>query len=223
MNLYFIVEGRRTEYKIYPAWLQHLLPEHQRISVVANAQRKNYYLAHGQGIPSLYKFVQDAVEELNELGTFNFLVVCLDAEEGSIEQAKEDLLKSLAKRNLKPKGYEIKVMVQNRCMETWLLGNRKVFPRNPDDPTLRNYIAHFDVSQGDPERMTKFVEDATHAAFHFDYLKKILKERNMEYTKVSPTAVSTLDYLQQLILRTKETDHLPTLRDFLQFCQKINT
>jgi hypothetical protein len=222
MNLYFIVEGRRTEYKIYPSWLQHLLPGHQRISIVAKAQRKNYYLAHGQGIPSLYKFVQDAVEELNELGTFNFLVVCLDAEEGTLEQAKEDLMNSLAKRNLKPQGYEIKVIVQNRCMETWLLGNRRVFQRNPGDATLRSYVSHFDVSQGDPEQMPKLVSDATHAAFHLDYLKRILQQRNMEYTKVSPTAVTTPDYLDQLILRTKETNHLHTLKDFLDFCGKIS-
>lgn len=221
MNLYFIVEGRRTEYKIYPAWLQQLLPDHQRISVVTEAQRKNYYLAHGQGIPSLCRFFQDAVEELNELGTFNFLIVCLDAEEGTISQAREDLMNSLAKRNLKPQGYEIKVIVQNRCMETWLLGNRKVFQRNPSDATLRSYLAHFDVSQGDPEQMPKLVSDVTHAAFHLDYLKRTMQERNMEYTKVSPNAVTTSDYLDQLILRTQETNHLPTLKDFLDFCAKL--
>lgn len=222
MNLYFIVEGRRTEYKIYPAWLQQLLPEFQRVSAPVQAQNKNFYLAHGQGIPSLYRFVQDAVEELNELGTFDFLVICLDAEEGSLEQARIDLMNSLEKRNLKPRGYELKVIVQNRCIETWLLGNRKVFQRNPADEVLRGYISHFDVSQTDPERMPKWSQDATHASFHLDYLKRMLKGRNMEYSKVSPTSVMTPDYLNQLILRTQQTDHLPTLKDFLDFCQKIS-
>ncbi len=222
MNLYFIVEGRRTEYKIYPAWLQQLLPEFHRVAVPTEAQDKNFYLAHGQGIPSLYRFVQDAVEELNELGTFDFLVICLDAEEGSLEQARIDLMNSLAKRNLKPRGYELKVIVQNRCIETWILGNRKVFQRNPADEVLRGYISHFDVSQNDPEQMPNIHQDSTHAAFHLDYLKRVFRERSMEYSKVSPTAVMTPDYLDQLILRTQQTDHLQTLKDFLLFCQKIS-
>ena len=30
MNLYFIVEGRRTEKKVYPEWLNFLIPELKR-------------------------------------------------------------------------------------------------------------------------------------------------------------------------------------------------
>lgn len=31
MNIYFLVEGKRTERKVYPAWLAYLLPELQRV------------------------------------------------------------------------------------------------------------------------------------------------------------------------------------------------
>lgn len=222
MNLYFIVEGRRTEYKIYPAWLSHLLPQFDRVRDSVDAQRRHYYLAHGSGIPSLYRFVADAVEELNTSGQYNFLVVCIDAEESTAAEVIEDLMNDLAKRNLKPRGYELLVMVQNRCIETWLLGNRKVFQRNPADETLKQFLQHYDVSANDPEEMPSHETYDTHAAFHYDYLRLMLKERNIEYTKVFPRAVTDPDYLDQLILRTQETTHLPSLRQFLDFCDKVN-
>ena len=31
MNLYFLVEGRRTERWVYPAWLGYLLPHFTRV------------------------------------------------------------------------------------------------------------------------------------------------------------------------------------------------
>lgn len=31
MNLYFLVEGKRTERKVYPAWLAYLLPELKQV------------------------------------------------------------------------------------------------------------------------------------------------------------------------------------------------
>ena len=32
MNLYFLVEGRRTESKVYPRWLSYLLPEYRQVN-----------------------------------------------------------------------------------------------------------------------------------------------------------------------------------------------
>jgi len=44
MNVYFIVEGRRTEKKVYPAWLGHLIPELRRVNWAFEADNNNYYL-----------------------------------------------------------------------------------------------------------------------------------------------------------------------------------
>ena len=32
MNIYFLVEGRHTEKKIYPEWLKHLIPELKKVA-----------------------------------------------------------------------------------------------------------------------------------------------------------------------------------------------
>ncbi len=31
MNIYFLVEGKRTERKVYPAWLSYILPELKQV------------------------------------------------------------------------------------------------------------------------------------------------------------------------------------------------
>jgi hypothetical protein len=48
MNLYFLVEGKRTEKKVYPAWLAHLLPELQRVQNYDQVNQNNYYLFSGE-------------------------------------------------------------------------------------------------------------------------------------------------------------------------------
>ncbi len=53
MNLYFLVEGKRSERRLYPAWLATLLPEHRRVENVQDAAINNYYLISGEGYPSI--------------------------------------------------------------------------------------------------------------------------------------------------------------------------
>lgn len=54
MNIYLLVEGEKTEPKMYPAFLSYLLPELIRIDLPHEAiGKKNcYYLMTGGGIPS---------------------------------------------------------------------------------------------------------------------------------------------------------------------------
>lgn len=53
MNLYFLVEGRRTEAKVYPKWLSHLLPHFSRVERFNEVDDKNYFLISGEGNPSI--------------------------------------------------------------------------------------------------------------------------------------------------------------------------
>jgi hypothetical protein len=47
--------------------------------------------------------------------------------------------------------------------------------------------------------------------------------RNLRYAQKRPRAVTDPDYLTRLILRTQETPHLQSLRNFLDFCDKVNS
>ncbi|MDV2999865.1 MAG: hypothetical protein N5P05_001471 [Chroococcopsis gigantea SAG 12.99] len=54
MNIYFLVEGNSTERKIYPKWLEYLIPELMRVDYHDQVDNNNYYLISGEGYPEFY-------------------------------------------------------------------------------------------------------------------------------------------------------------------------
>ena len=90
MNLYIVVEGEQTETKVYPAWLQILVPQLHRIDDAWNLSENSdsYYLFSAGGIPSIDKHVSNAVADINEInacgkGKYDYLLMCIDVEEES--------------------------------------------------------------------------------------------------------------------------------------------
>lgn len=223
MNLYFLVEGRRTERQVYPAWLAHLLPQFSRVGVAGNASDNNYYLISGNGYPRILdETLPNAIDEVNELGNFDFLVVVIDSDEEGVAEKEREIRNYIDENNLRLRNCELKIVVQNRAIETWFLGNRDVFKPVPEDEKLRDYIDFYNVSTQDPEAMG-FPEDDfdNHATFHFKYLKKMLRERGVRYSKVSAGGVTDLAYLNALQSRIRDTQHLSSLQSFLDFCDRI--
>lgn len=223
MNLYFLLEGKRTEPKIYPKWLQVLLPNHTRVYnaySISSSASDNYYLISGMGFPALlHNQLKNSIDEVNEIGHFSHLIIVLDSEEESIEQRINEVENFIIDQNLNL-SCNLKIIVQHRCIETWLLGNRKVFPRQPADTTLVNYINHYSVLNYNPEECPKFPGFNTTAAYHFDYLRAMLKERNVSYTKTNPRAVDDATYLKELIKRSNN-GHLISFKTFVDFCKSV--
>ena len=212
MNLYFLVEGKQTERKVYPKWLSILSPQLTQITFAKDVTKNNFYLISGEGYPSLLHHLKNAVEEVNEIGNYDFLIVCLDAEETSIEERKATIIDFLKRENLQLKQGKLIIIVQNPCFETWFLGNRKIFKRNPQSTVLQ---------PNDPELMSSRNKEQTKAQFHHDYLKEIFTERNITYTKKNPGTVCDASFLQELIKRSQETGHLLSFKELLDFCQSL--
>ncbi|MEP0855168.1 hypothetical protein [Trichocoleus sp. DQ-U1] len=201
MNLYFLVEGRRTEKKVYPAWLGHLLPELQRVNAYHQVNEKNYYLISGEGYPSLiYDFIPRAIEEINLSGKYDYFVVCLDAEENTVPDIRKEIDEFIRKESFELGKTKLVIIVQNRCLETWFLGNRKIYSKNPQNQPLLNYSRYYDVSVDDPELMDKYNDFNTHAQFHGAYLKALFEEKNIIYNKRNPGDVLKAYYLAELIV-----------------------
>lgn len=220
MNLYFLLEGKRTEPKIYPKWLSVLLPSYNKIQSAYDAYNNNYYMFSGMGYPSLlHNHLKNSIEEVNEIGVYNYLIIVLDSEDETIEQRKSEVRDFLQKNKIQS-SCEIKIIVQHRCIETWLLGNKKIFKRNPEDEELLAFKNFYDVSQKDPEKCPKFQGYNTHALFHLDYLKAVLNERKLNYSKNNPRDVTEKHYLKELINRTDE-GHIASFNDLLTFCRQI--
>ncbi len=223
MNIYFLVEGKRTEKKVYPKWLSHLIPELSEIRDPFTIDHHQFYVFNGNGFPSiLNNHLRNSVEDVNTIGKFDYLVMCIDAEEFDVQERTDEVFKFIEKENIQLNDdTKFVLIIQNRCIETWCLGNRKVFKRNAESEQLRAYIDFFDISTNDPEMMGKTDNFETHAQFHAAYLREMLLERNIYYTKKHPRGVTEKSYLEELIKRTTKTDQIQTFRAFLEFCKQV--
>lgn len=225
MNLYFLVEGTQSERKVYPAWLAHILPELQRVDNCDDVNEKKYYLISGEGYPSLiYDFIPRAIAEINSNGKYSYFVVCLDAEENTVAELTTEIDDFLTEQKLQLNNAELVLIFQNRCLESWLLGNRKIYSRNPQNKPLLDYTKYYDVSVDCPENMGRYQEFNTHAQFHGAYLRSLFEAKNITYSKKRPGDVLKPFYLEQLLTRIQvQREQLTTFRQFIEFCNKIKS
>jgi hypothetical protein len=222
MNIYLLVEGRRSEKKVYPRWLSYLLPGLKQVRHFDEVKNNNYYLFSAEGYPSILKDIRNAVEDINNCGKYSYLAVCMDADESTVEEKKEEINEIFQPGSMELKA-ELVIIVQNRCFETWFLGHRKVYPRNPQNEIFRENCKFYNVSVNDPEMMPNFAGFNSVAQFHEDYLKRMLREKGIRYTKPNPGNVGEPHYIEALQKRTENTpDHLKTLKYFFQFCESIH-
>lgn len=223
MNLYFLLEGRRTEKRLYGSWLPHLLPSFSRVDFFDEVESNNYFLFSGEGYPSLLDLhLPNALKDISRTGKYSHLVVCLDADECTTVDREQEVQQAI---NLYPKelaGTRPVVVVQNRCIETWLLGNRKVISRNPQSETLREYKQFYDVIDNDPELMGVHPDFTLHAPFHHDYLRAAFRERSLHYAKARPGHACDITFLTELQRRVTEApNELKSLGGFFNFCAAL--
>ncbi|NET62591.1 MAG: hypothetical protein F6K47_42810, partial [Symploca sp. SIO2E6] len=125
MNIYFLVEGRSTEKKIYPDWLSYLIPQLKRVQFHDQVEVNNYYLISGNGYPAIISDgIPNAVDKITEVGKYDYLVICIDADEDTVDARKKYIYDSIQKNNIELGKTQLVLIIQNRCIETWLLGNR---------------------------------------------------------------------------------------------------
>lgn len=222
MNIYFLVEGKRTERKVYPKWLSFLLPELIKVESYDGVSNNNYYLFSGEGYPSILEHLKNSVDDINNLGKYDYLVVCLDSDDDTIEVRIQEVQDYLSNNAIKLNNTKLEIIVQNRCFETWFLGNRRIFKDNPQSTCLCSYIQHYNVKNLDPELMVKPSNfDQSTSIFHSSYLKEILSERNISYSKKNPKGVTEKYFLDELIKRSQDTKHISSFQYFIDFCEKI--
>ncbi|CAH8283888.1 hypothetical protein EV196_103449 [Mariniflexile fucanivorans] len=216
MNLYFILEGEKTEVLLYPKWINYVLPNYSEVDFENQATQDCYYIFSGGGIPSIYNHTINAIKNINDNPIYDKLIVCLDGEEIGVDARIDEI-----KNHINHSGVhlnnncEIHFVVQNICIETWFLGNRKIVKKVPVGLKLRDFIEHYNITEEDPELMDKMEMYRNKAHFHYSYFKEILKEHNLIYRKSKPTIVMEKSYFQQLEKRVDETEHLPTFKQLI--------
>lgn len=224
MNVYLLVEGAQTEKQVYPAWLSIIAPNLKRVERLEEVSNNNYFLFSGGGIPSIYKHVSNAVADINQINSskeikIDYLLVCIDTEQENRVYILEKIEEQLKLDNRRVDNFQLLVFEHKVCMETWFLGNRKVFKNNPQNVEFNKLVRFYDVSVYDPEDMTNGDEErfSTKAQFHNRYLKLMLRERNVNYSKSNPYEVCKVSYLNELISRSRSTEHLKTFSQWYEF------
>ncbi len=223
MNLYFLVEGK-TERKVYPQWISSLAPCLSRIDTAQKASENNYYLITGGGYPSLLdNHLADSIEEINDCGNYDILVLCLDSDAMRPNERTAEVTEFMEEKGLKLTDCSLKIIVQNKCIETWFMGNRKIYPRSATSPEFIECGKFYNVSLNDPELMGKPSDFyGSHSVYHYEYLRHMLREKNITYSKTRPRGVGDLYYINELKRRIHETpDHLLSLRNFFDFCEEL--
>lgn len=220
MNLYFLVEGKRTEKKVYPAWLNHLVPKLHRVDNPREVDDFSYYIFSGEGYPSLLDVhLANAVKDFNAIGKFDRLVVCLDVDDATPEVRVREVQGRLSQLGFPLN--QLRVIPQECCIETWFLGNRKAVSGTPNSSTLHGYLQFFNVRQEDPERMGTHEGFNARSVFHSRYFHLVAQDKKFRYTKHRPQHVVDEVFLKELISRRQTTGHLRTLQTFLDLCVEI--
>jgi len=236
MNLYFLVEGS-SEFNIYPKWLSYLLPNFKRVNEYDQITNNNYFIFNAFGQPAIIdEHLPNAIEDINLLESqgkpyYNYLLVCLDSEELTVDELRKDILTSLeSNKSINLSSIELVLIIQNRCIETWLLGNQNFVPTQAENIPLEysepflTYRNYYDVRSQDPELMgiCSGSKSITHAQFHEEYLKATFKARKLSYSKGKSKEVGERFYLDALIKRIEvQPNHLNSFKHFFSIIQSF--
>lgn len=215
MNLYFLLEGERTEKKVYESWIRIAFPGLRLIERIEDVTEDCFRLLSGGGFPQILDRISEAVAEIAlAKGRFDHFFICLDADGLGAAARKQAAVAHL--QGL-PLTVPATVIVQDCCIESWFLGNRAFVPARPQDPELSGFRAFYDVRTEDPERMPAMppADAAQPQQFHFRYLKACFRERKLSYNKSRPVEVGERHYLDQLVKRVDDTGHLASFGELV--------
>jgi len=214
MNIYVVVEGRGDK-KVYEEWVPLVNPSLSYVENAADISNSNFTVVSAHGYPFYFGTIEAAIEDVNSHGNIDRLVLGVDSEDMSFAEKMAEMEGFISER---PCSASVYVVIQHFCLETWALGNRRVFPRSPHSQLLLEYRRVFNVLADDPELLPPYPKHGLNRAeFAEKYLRTILCERNtnLGYVKGNPKALLKPTYFQQVKKRLEETQHIASFATFL--------
>ncbi len=211
MNFYFLVEGKRTEPQLYRKWLRFLFPDHREVPHASELDGRSYRIRSAGGYPAILQRLRESCEEVRSSGkNIDRFFLCLDAEGESYTERYQEA--SFALQRLAP-SFPFVVIVQDCCVESWLLGDRGLTRRPARGADLQALRRDYDVYDRDPELLPMAQGFATRARFHLHYLKAILRDHGdshpaLRYSKNDVGYFGRPEAFKALAGRHDETSHL---------------
>lgn len=216
MNIHIIVEGDIGEKHIYEAWVPFVNPRLSYVSHISLTEKNNFSIVSGGGCPRYFDVIGPAIEDVNNYNNIDRLVIAVDSEELSYSEKLIQIKDRLARFSCKA---EIKMIIQDFCIETWALGNRNIISTNSQSRELIQYKKFFNVRSEDPELLPPYeIKEWNRAQFAMHYLKKALNDKfkNLTYNKSNPKALLHEKYFNRVKARYEETNHIKSFNDFLR-------
>jgi len=214
MNIYIATEGI-CEKKIYISWIPLLNYTLSNVEKLQEIKNNNFIIYSGDGYPQYFEMIDCAIEDVNNLGNIDRLVICIDSEEMSYNEKYNEISEHIRSKKCIA---EIKIVIQFFCFETWALGNRKIVPHNPKTEIVKKYKGYFDVSDNDPELLPGYPpENLNRAQFSEKYLRKLLNDKgHLSYNKSNPYYVKHPNFYKEVKKRHIETKHIMSFKFFLE-------
>ena len=221
MNILFVVEGKRTEKILYKKWIKYVHSSLEFVQSTADLTGNNFAIISGGGFPGYYKVIKNSIRDINKFKNIDYLFICIDSEELSYSEKLNELEKFI-KKECPPVNSGLVLIVQNHCIETWLIGNKKINLSSAQNQELRKYRDFYNVNTLDPENLLA-IDNRTIAQFTFDYLVLMLREKGLSYSKSNVSAVNNKSYFNQLVKRFEQHNHIKSFGCLLQELKKIST
>jgi len=194
VNLLFLVEGEKTEPKVYKAWLKHLFPSLNFVIRPEDMTKNTCRIIPGNGYPNmvstpkLYPQVsrlEACLIDIERFGNVDHFFICVDSEDESYTDRFNEIQHKVndfkSRRNINEAKIKIHIIIQYCCIETWALGNAEIphqYPSSNSSRILPQFRAYYDVTVYDPEGMYGYPEGfsfSKKAKFHQSYLKEYLR------------------------------------------------
>jgi hypothetical protein len=213
LRYYIVVEGASGEAKVYPKWIQYINSQLTQIYNLNDSQDDGFYLISGNGYPNYLNVIENAIEDVNTLKDFDFLVVAVDSEDKTYQEKYNEIKEVIDNKLIHT---ESRIIIQHFCLETWALGNRDACRKNTTDVMLLEYKKVHDVRINDPELLPSY-KDMNRSQFAFRYLRCMINDwyPRASYTKSNPKILYDENYFIQLKKRSEKTNHIQSFRKFI--------
>jgi hypothetical protein len=219
MNLFFVVEGKRAEKILYKNWIHYLHPELTFVPHISELTHNSFSVLSGKGQPHILDVVKRAFLDIASLGNIDYLFICLDSEDLSyIDKLKQ--VESFVNDECPVISCEIEILIQNHCIETWLMGNKRLNIGNTGDPELKRYKDFYNVNIYDPEDL-EAIDQRSIGKFTERYFKLMLREKDISYSKQHVGQVGNKGYFIQLAKRNRKDGHINSFGYFLDSMQTV--
>jgi hypothetical protein len=241
VNLLFLVEGEKTEPKIYKAWVHHLFPDLTFVDKPEDMITNSCRIIPGNGYPNMISSpklyggisrLEACLLDIKNFSNVDYFFICVDSEEETYQARFDEINSRLESLKIKvgmdqSQATKFYIIIQYCCIETWALGNAEIpneYISQSSSTKFSVFQAHYDVLVNDPELMIDYPQGhpySTKARFHKSYLKEYLQEFGLPYSKKDPKIIEEEKYLDALIKRCTSTNHLSSLKYLLDIWEQM--